>query len=503
MVKLLLTYGAQISIHSNALTEACINKNLSMVNILIPYVYDVSIFNDALNLACKDINIVKLLLTCVNHISPIAINSACIIGDIEIIKLFKEYGADVTIGFFNAVNQGHLDLVDLLISWGTDINNIDNIKAFECCIYRGMYDIVYLLIKRGFNLNQCQQSIIDRACVCGDMRMIELLWNGGINFTIESLTLGAKSGNLDLVKFIFDNIAPQKSYASALKEACYYGHQDVMKFFISIGEKCDVYCSYNDMFCGSVMRGYITTLKLLVENDDVKSLIEIHGASALHYAIKYDKLDVVKYLIELGADVNSMSNVHPPIFPIVLAVSEGHANIVQLLIDNSANLELNSDLLELSVKSGSLSTIKILIANGFDIHKNNERVLQLAINNGFYDMADYLLTIGADINNQHVIMNTALLCQLTILYYYGNVKSLRPAVDIYYILMNGDVTEHNDIFLQSKNKSTYYEFIKKFVSENTDSKFLLDSLYYVLERVTNIDNVLTQNDIFILSCINN
>lgn len=487
IVQVLLTHGAQINLCNNVLIYACHNNNVSMVQILIQYVHDINILNDALSVICSNTD------------------NICVDDTMYIVKLFIDCGADINVGFTSAVSTGNLDVMDLLISSGA---NIINVNGFETAVYSGHYEVINVMIQKGFDLKLCNKYIMDGVCCRGDMCMVELLYNAGIDLTTELLVSASKSGNIDLVKFIFDNIPRQNSYWNAFREAVYYGHYHVVKFFILNGERCGTLCTWNDIFCGSAMRGYIDILTLFVENNDRKSLLDAHGACALHNACVYNKLEVVSYLISLGIDVNSVSNIYPPTCAIVIAVSNGHHLLVQLLIDNGVNLQLHPDLLDISILCGNLSTVKILVDNGFNIHKNDERVLQLAINLGFFNIADYLISIGANINNKFVLINTALICQLEILYEYCRLKStidnsVLTDVDTYEILINADVDEHNNIFLQSNNKSEYYEFIKNVMLENIDVNNInmLKPLYYVLGKIENMADIIAKTDIFILAYV--
>jgi len=55
------------------------------------------------------------------------------------------------------------------------------------------------------------------------------------------------------------------------------------------------------------------------------------GNSALHYACAYGWLDIVKYLIEAGANINSMNDWK--MYPVLLAMLKGHFGIVDYMIN--------------------------------------------------------------------------------------------------------------------------------------------------------------------------
>ncbi len=72
------------------------------------------------------------------------------------------------------------------------------------------------------------------------------------------------------------------------------------------------------------------------------------GETALHEAAKFDRLDVATLLLAHNADPNVDSNVSAR--PLRLAAQKGHAEMVQLLVDNGA------DPLEVSMNGNTAKT---------------------------------------------------------------------------------------------------------------------------------------------------
>lgn len=60
----------------------------------------------------------------------------------------------------------------------------------------------------------------------------------------------------------------------------------------------------------------------------------------LHVAIRIGKLDIIKFLVESGMDININEGV-PKSAPIAHAASEGKINIVEFLFDNGAILDVS------------------------------------------------------------------------------------------------------------------------------------------------------------------
>ena len=102
------------------------------------------------------------------------------------------------------------------------------------------------------------------------------------------------------------------------------------------------------------------------------------GYSALHYAAWDSKADIVKYLIDKGADVNLKGK--DGCSPIVLCgVAPTQTDCVKLLVENGAVLEN-----------------RMMVPNMY--HANGTTVLRQAVLNCCYDTADFLIEKGASVD---------------------------------------------------------------------------------------------------------
>lgn len=98
-------------------------------------------------------------------------------------------------------------------------------------------------------------------------------------------------------------------------------------------------------------------------------------STPLHYAAMTGKADVVNYLLETGADVNSTHDEHGNT-PLHLAAWFNHADCVQILLENNAdssirNTTAGSTPVHSAAWRDSLESLKILIQHGADITVKN------------------------------------------------------------------------------------------------------------------------------------
>ena len=101
---------------------------------------------------------------------------------------------------------------------------------------------------------------------------------------------------------------------------------------------------------------------------DVNSCDDL-GTPMLNIAVRNDHEDIVKYLIDLGADIN-VSSQDRGYSPVMDAVWKGNTSITELLIKKGANLNtLSKDgqsNLVLAVGADRIPIVKLLVENGAD-----------------------------------------------------------------------------------------------------------------------------------------
>ena len=102
----------------------------------------------------------------------------------------------------------------------------------------------------------------------------------------------------------------------------------------------------------------------------VKELISVKVQNrALKLVAEYGHLDIVKYLIERGADIHTCDD-----YSLRIASCCGHLKVVQYLIENGADIHANDiqfsitcHALRLACWNGHLDVVKCLLKNGADI----------------------------------------------------------------------------------------------------------------------------------------
>ncbi|XP_035720524.1 protein fem-1 homolog CG6966-like isoform X2 [Vespa mandarinia] len=147
-----------------------------------------------------------------------------------------------------------------------------------------------------------------------------------------------------------------------------------------------------------------------------------HGATPLVMACRNGHYDVAEYLIvKCGADIEQPGSVvfdgetiegAPPLW---CAAAAGHIELVKLLVQRGANVnsttKTNSTPLRAACFDGHYEIIRFLVKNGADIEMANRHghtCLMIACYRGHIDIVKLLLAWNADVNRKSVRGNTAL-----------------------------------------------------------------------------------------------
>jgi len=90
----------------------------------------------------------------------------------------------------------------------------------------------------------------------------------------------------------------------------------------------------------------ILTIKNIIQAapHDINKKYGFFGYTLLYHASESNRLDIVKYLVEFGADVNSTTCIGAT--PLMVAASYGHINIVKYLLDSGADKEIYGQYVE-------------------------------------------------------------------------------------------------------------------------------------------------------------
>ncbi len=215
---------------------------------------------------------------------------ACLTGNIEIVTLLLEHGAEINIEnnfgltpFFIAIEQNNEELISLLLAHNVDIHqeNYHNTTSLMVASFFGNLNLVKYLIASGADIYHS-------------------------NHAGDALCQASVTGKIDIIKYLFKL---DKDYArqntNAFKAACVQGNIELVKFYIK--NKFNYKEISSDALIIAAEYAYTDLVKLLVRNGaDVNAKDSSH-MTPLMFAARQGNIDLVKYLIKNKADVHAIN----------------------------------------------------------------------------------------------------------------------------------------------------------------------------------------------------
>ncbi|EEB55370.1 ankyrin repeat domain protein [Wolbachia endosymbiont of Culex quinquefasciatus JHB] len=347
-------------------------------------------------------------------------------------------------------NSKKRDVVKLLLSYGVDVNKVSQSRERAPILYalkNNDHDLASLLFKHGAKIDvtpELESSIILYSNLRGcskytkeTMEVLlqhtspkqntEMLKRFANNRTLENqdieivkllLSKGANpsiiQGNSELVsllrQYLFSAFKDRdlKRARELVKEvkdldikesgkpllhcfvenACQDGNW--FEFLKEVLSKQRVFCS----LFGTGMR-----FKM-----DINICDDEHNETALNYACRCNKKDVIEFLLDSGADVNKVNGIYAHRTPILIALKYNYYDSVRLLFEYGAKIDISSGIEQEIINNSreyKRETMEILLEHTSP--QQNTKVLECFVNNETSRSVDIeivklLLNAGADLS---------------------------------------------------------------------------------------------------------
>lgn len=311
-----------------------------------------------------------------------------------------------------AVQKKQYEITEMLIKYGADVNVVDG-KDKSPMYYateNGDIKMLKLLLANEASVKNCSGLLIN-AVKKENIEMVQLLLKHKVNVkevdvfgrtALHYSALNELDDCLDSVlcmQLIKKFIKSGKEQATAVKG-------EIAKILLAAG--ADVNTKAKDgrspLHC-ACFKGYYNVVQVLFEYN-AKMFADETGALPMHLGAYSGNVDILKMLINKGADVNAKTNdgwtaVH-------FATHEVQTEFLEYLLNNGAKIdekeaEHGSTALHIAAKNDYLDFVELLLNYGADIDSTDDRgrtALNIATKEGNNRIVRALLEYGCDIKNQ-------------------------------------------------------------------------------------------------------
>lgn len=235
------------------------------------------------------------------------------------------------------------------------------------------------------------------AAGAGKIEMVTLLLNAGADVNARmiggwsALGAAARYGDINLVQLLVNKGA--KVDAEAVGQAVQVGHLDIAKYLLDKGANINEVYGADEKYSLPGKTILMSAAAGLDSNDhNTIAMRMIKGPTA-------DQTDVIKFLLERGADVNEQNGSGETALSV--ATQNGHTDVVQLLLAKKSNGSNGQDFAALitAIQKGQADIVKLLLDNG----AKTDHTLLTAARLGDENIVNLLLAKGAQVDeNDHL-----------------------------------------------------------------------------------------------------
>ncbi|XP_077302806.1 uncharacterized protein LOC143923146 [Arctopsyche grandis] len=417
------------------------------------FILDSSKF-DPLNIAAENgnINVVKFLFEKVENLGTCLLSTprlrlAAINGHFEVVKFVQnkikalQYDYEIGVNLLDEVSiNGHINIIEILKPNDNEVHLF--YATLMSAFLKGNYDVCKSMIESSPNIlkykfgdednsilhiiaGKGNIEIVESLLVCIDVNICNsrnetpahfaagagnddvliLLLKRGANYNAVNffgktlLHFAASACNVETLKMLIekglDCLEADKFKRFPIYYAVIGNNNSAVQFLIENGMEIENKTALLDkMF---TVRLHKETISLLLELGADINTVDEYGYTSLSYASLYNGYDVVKTLLEAGADPD-FCDFDSPQSALHLAASRNNLRIVKLLLKRGADPNIldksgNTALHVAALYWGKLPVVEMLVRYGCDIrfvNKNGKTPLDLAALKRKEAICDYL-----------------------------------------------------------------------------------------------------------------
>ncbi len=394
--------------------------------------------------------------------------------DPELVKILLNAGAVVNPGLRpspleNALDWGHVEVVNLLVSAGADVNIyfgddeynftplVNTIKSERPMpdvismvrillkagadpqaggIYEGKHEtpleaampsesveLIQLLLENGARVTE--NSFVEAVRHC-EINVVELLLKFGGQVT-EPVVECAVESNSTLVFFLLgtaDDRTQKRCKTAALIKSIECGDMDLIRKLEASGAQLTKNSQLKLAIGKVIKEGYTHVLRFLLDEESGYRILSLESLdTALYTAIKHDQKDVVELLLMAGANVSHKNFNQLEMSPLLASICKKDSKLAkQLLVAGAAvngtehlylkdfhSFSITTTVLPAVVDWGCYPLIQDIINAGAEVDApekfNGSTALFIAVAKRSKEVVKLLIDAGANVNTSGAVMS--------------------------------------------------------------------------------------------------
>lgn len=310
------------------------------------------------------LSIIKMLLEYgadIHHKKEMPLYRACYYGNYDIAKYLLENGAIATVNpkcIQQPVADGNIELVKLLMEYGADIRYKNDKPLYIACSFRH-FDMVEFLISKGADPSSKSRKFLLCALGSNNRRIIEIMRNNGMDIDSTDrnlLVTTAKKYCINSIKYLLDigckpdidlicdNISDENIENYDIRKNDYLFNSDDLFDYDDSFEEKSVESIHNNLEDDQIdidevkMEKNIEILEIFLENGfDVRT----DENRALKVACEKDNTEAIALLLRYGADYNLVTNVDENLLDMFYE-DEHIYHLLKHKIDNQFNDDMSN-----------------------------------------------------------------------------------------------------------------------------------------------------------------
>ena len=295
----------------------------------------------------------------------------------ELIKLLLSYGADPNVEFggvsplIGAIQQNYIKVMKLLLANKAKVNTkthlsdprldkeIKNLSPLAAAIVSENLEATKLLLRHGADINvtgtmynektnfQALASALPLAVMYKNKDIIRLLLNYGANVNdtamngqnkLSVLSFAVGTQDLEIIKMLINNGAVPAPEAVLI--AMTLGNKDIVNFFRSLDQK-KIIKNTEALFNAIIYSSDVLSAEKFIKDIAILSS-EFKGNTPLMLAVASKNKEMVKLLLDNGANINIKDKIYG-YTPLIIAVRVGDLEIAKLLLDYCADINIKDN----------------------------------------------------------------------------------------------------------------------------------------------------------------